>query len=137
MEEYLAAFLQTRGEYVRVYVDFLRYGAPVLAVFLLLRCIKPLLTFRREPEIWAWLCLTDGKKRPHGMGHNINAFMRPRKIRNALLCRFLPLRHGTLGKIAGAPAVARQKRRACRAIFRHKGYQVFKMGRGTHNAVEA
>ena len=64
MEEYLAAFLQTRGEYVRIYVDFLRYGAPVLAVFLLLRCIKPLLTFRREPEIWAWLNMEDGSQIP-------------------------------------------------------------------------
>ena len=57
--------LQSAPEvYSNVLVGILRYGAPVLAFFLLWRCLKPLLTFRREPEIWAWLCLEDGTKLP-------------------------------------------------------------------------
>ena len=50
--------------YVNVYLSVLRYVAPILAAVILFRCIKPLLTFRREPEIWAWLCMPDGKKTP-------------------------------------------------------------------------
>ena len=42
----------------------LRYAVPVLAALLLLRCAWPLLTFRREPEIWAWLNMADGKQIP-------------------------------------------------------------------------
>lgn len=50
--------------YINVFVAILRWVAPILAAVLLFRCIRPLLTFRREPEIWAWLCLTDGRKLP-------------------------------------------------------------------------
>ena len=39
--------------YLNVYIGFLRYAAPILVVLLLLRCFRPLLTFRKEPEIWA------------------------------------------------------------------------------------
>ena len=46
------------------YVGFLRLSLPVLTVLLLLRCFLPLLTFRREPEIWAWLNLSDGSQIP-------------------------------------------------------------------------
>ncbi len=46
------------------YIGFLRLAAPTLALFLLLRCWLPLLTFKREPEIWAWLNLTDGTQIP-------------------------------------------------------------------------
>ena len=42
----------------------LRYTVPVLAFLLLYWCLKPLLTFRKEPEIWAWLCLTDETRLP-------------------------------------------------------------------------
>lgn len=45
-----------------VYLAFLRVAAPVLAALLLLRCALPLLTFRREPEIWGWLLHSDGSK---------------------------------------------------------------------------
>lgn len=50
--------------YADLLVAALRYIAPVLMVVLLARCIVPLLTFRREPEIWAWLCLDDGSRLP-------------------------------------------------------------------------
>ena len=49
---------------IQVFQAILRYLAPILSAILLVRCIKPLLTFRREPEIWAWLCLEDGRKLP-------------------------------------------------------------------------
>ena len=50
--------------FAHVYIGFLRWAAPVLAALILLRAGLPLLTFRREPEIWAWLVLSDGKKLP-------------------------------------------------------------------------
>ncbi len=71
MEAYLAEFVQARGEYVQAYIGFLRYGIPILAALLLLRCIKPLLTFRREPEIWAWLNMEDGSQIPITHWENI------------------------------------------------------------------
>ena len=46
------------------YLAVLRYVAPILAILLLWRCCKPLLTFRQEPEIWGFLCLPDGKRQP-------------------------------------------------------------------------
>ncbi len=64
MEEFLLMFSRVEDTYVYVYQAILRYLLPCLAGFLLYRTIKPLLTFRREPEIWAWLCLTNGKKLP-------------------------------------------------------------------------
>ena len=62
--DWLAALYQADETYVQVYQAILRYLAPALMALLLFRCIKPLLTFRREPEIWAWLCLEDGRKLP-------------------------------------------------------------------------
>lgn len=47
-----------------VSTQMLRWVAPIIAAVLLIRCMIPLLGFRREPEIWAWLCLEDGKKLP-------------------------------------------------------------------------
>ncbi|HIT34801.1 MAG TPA: FtsW/RodA/SpoVE family cell cycle protein [Candidatus Faecousia intestinigallinarum] len=63
MDELLTAAQADKTAYF-VFIGFLRYAAPILALLLLIRCCKPLLTFRREPEIWAWLCLKDGKKLP-------------------------------------------------------------------------
>ncbi len=50
--------------YYYVYTGALRYLMPILMFLLLLRCGKPLLSFRREPEIWGWLCLEGGKRLP-------------------------------------------------------------------------
>lgn len=41
---------------------FLRFAFPALALVILGRCVYSLLTFRREPEIWAWL-IGPGDKR--------------------------------------------------------------------------
>lgn len=60
----LAYFYRADETYIQVFQAILRYLAPALAALLLFRCIRPLLTFRREPEIWAWLCLESGKKLP-------------------------------------------------------------------------
>lgn len=60
----LAYFYQANETYVQVFQAVLRYLAPILTAILLFRCIKPLVTFRRDPEIWAWLCLEDGRKLP-------------------------------------------------------------------------
>ena len=64
MDSLIHALQTAQDTYSNVLVGILRFGAPILAFILLLRCLKPLLTFRREPEIWAWLCLTDGTKLP-------------------------------------------------------------------------
>ena len=58
----VAGLLNVDPVYVKMFTAVLRWAAPVLAAVLLCRCIYPLLTFRREPEIWAWLCLSDGRK---------------------------------------------------------------------------
>ena len=57
--------------YLNVYIGFLRYAAPILVALLLLRCFRPLLAFRKEPEIWAWLMFSDGKKQPITHWENI------------------------------------------------------------------
>ena len=60
----MEAILQVQQLYLQPYIGILRYIVPVLGFVLLMRCALPLLTFRREPEIWAWLNLTDGTQIP-------------------------------------------------------------------------
>lgn len=62
--ELLSCLYLADETYVQVFQAILRYLAPALMALLVFRCIHPLLTFRREPEIWAWLCLEDGRKLP-------------------------------------------------------------------------
>ena len=62
MEGIYAYLAGARELYVNVYIGLLRYVAPGLALILLWRCLKPLMFFKREPEIWAWLYLEDGTK---------------------------------------------------------------------------
>lgn len=50
--------------YVNVYISVLRWLVPVLSAIMLFRCFRPLITFRREPELWGWLRLSDGKEIP-------------------------------------------------------------------------
>ncbi len=64
MEGLLSFFSQLEDMYVHVFQAVVRYLIPLLAAVLVCRTVKPLLTFRREPEIWAWLCLTNGKRLP-------------------------------------------------------------------------
>ena len=51
-------------QFSNLYCTVVRILLPVLALLILLRCTKSLLTFRKEPEIWAWLCLPDGNQLP-------------------------------------------------------------------------
>ena len=62
--EILLSFFQDQAALGNAYIHILRYAAPAVAIFLLLRCIMPLLTFRKEPEIWAWLNMPDGSQIP-------------------------------------------------------------------------
>ncbi len=64
MENWIAAIAGLDSCYVQVYQAILRYLMPLLTAWILYRAARPLLTFRREPEIWAWLCLKNGKKLP-------------------------------------------------------------------------
>ena len=59
-----AAFAQMDGAYESFYLSMVRYACPILAALLLLRCAMPLVTFRREPEIWAWLVMPGGERVP-------------------------------------------------------------------------
>ncbi len=58
------ALQQMDETYINVYIGALRYVAPVLVLLLLIRVMRPLLTFRRKPEVWAYLCFEDGTKLP-------------------------------------------------------------------------
>ena len=64
MEEILNTLSVDPAALASEYVDFMRLALPVLAILLMLRCFLPMLTFRREPEIWAWLNLSDGSQVP-------------------------------------------------------------------------
>mgnify|MGYP002645722529 FL=1 len=64
MEQFLNALSVDQTLLATEYVGFLRWAVPVLTAILLLRCILPLLTFRREPEIWAWLNMATGQQVP-------------------------------------------------------------------------
>ena len=64
MDAFLNAFSQADPAFMQVYQAILRFLAPLLVALLLYLCVKPLLTFRREPEIWAWLMLKDQRRLP-------------------------------------------------------------------------
>ena len=58
-------------DFVNVYIALLRIIAPVLMLLILYRAGKPLLSFRKEPEIWALLRLPDGSALPVTHWENI------------------------------------------------------------------
>ena len=62
MESILQNLNHADATYISVFLCILRYLAPVLAAVLLWRCLKPLVVFRREPEIWGWLQGADGSR---------------------------------------------------------------------------
>ena len=51
-------------DFSNVYIALLRIIAPMLMVLLLWRAGKPLLSFKKEPEIWAVLRFADGTGKP-------------------------------------------------------------------------
>ena len=64
MEELFSSLALAQESYAAAYIGILRFAVPIISAILLLRCAMPLLTFRREPEIWAWLNMTDGTQIP-------------------------------------------------------------------------
>ncbi len=64
MDQMLNTLFEGREMLSAEYIGFARIVLPVLAAILLLRCTLPLLTFRREPEIWAWLNMANGTQIP-------------------------------------------------------------------------
>ncbi|MDD5863534.1 MAG: FtsW/RodA/SpoVE family cell cycle protein [Firmicutes bacterium] len=64
MEELFSSLALAQEGYASAYIGILRYAVPIISAILLLRCALPLMTFRREPEIWAWLNMTDGTQIP-------------------------------------------------------------------------
>ena len=64
LESILQNLTELDPAYIRVFLASMRYAAPVLAAVLLLRCLLPLVTFRREPEIWGWLQVGDNRAHP-------------------------------------------------------------------------
>ena len=64
MLEWIASLMEIRETVSDVYIACLRYAGPLLTVFLLGRCFLSLLTFPRQPEIWAWLKTRDDKRIP-------------------------------------------------------------------------
>ena len=71
MEQFIPILTAAPDLTARTYLAIVRYLVPVLTVWLLVLAIKPLLTFRREPEIWAWLVLPDGNRLPITHWENI------------------------------------------------------------------
>lgn len=64
MSGIIDALLYAEDTYINVYIAIMRWLIPIVTGILLFRSIKPLLTFRREPEIWAWLHLSDDTRLP-------------------------------------------------------------------------
>ena len=58
-------------DFSNVYIALLRFLAPVLMGVILWRAGRPLLSFRKEPEIWALLRLADGTSLPVTHWENI------------------------------------------------------------------
>ena len=71
MPDGIFALLQQQPVYLNVYIAILRWVAPALALILLARCGIPLLTFRKQPEIWAFIHLSDDRKIPVTHWENI------------------------------------------------------------------
>ena len=63
MEQVLTT-LEDLGAFASAYISVLRLAVPLVGLLLLIRCAVPLLTFRREPEIWAWLNMAGNRQVP-------------------------------------------------------------------------
>ena len=62
MESILQTLAGLDPAYVRIFLASMRFVAPALAAMLLWRCLKPLVAFRRSPEIWGWLQISGGDR---------------------------------------------------------------------------
>ena len=77
IKEFFAALFSEAGalteslEFADGFNAVMRFVFPILAFIIVFRCAKSLLSFHREPEIWAWLCLPDGTRLPVTHWENI------------------------------------------------------------------
>ena len=71
MDSFLELLRGLPIDFPNVYIALLRVIAPVLMGVILWRAAKPLLSFRKEPEIWAILRLQDGSTLPVTHWENI------------------------------------------------------------------
>ena len=94
MDAWIESIGNLRDTYFYVYVGVMRYLAPAMVLLLLLRCAGPLLTFRRVPEIWGWLCLENGKRLP--VTHWENVIGRSRRSDIVLNSPEIAKTHGVL-----------------------------------------
>ena len=62
LQQILTLVQASRETYAAVFLAVSRYLIPALGMWLLLHCARPLIFFRREPEIWAWLRFSDGSQ---------------------------------------------------------------------------
>ena len=82
------------GGYGDLYLGLLRFLIPILTLVILVRCGKPLLTFRREPEIWGWLNLKDGTK--YILTHWENVIGRSKSCDVTVSCNTVSRNHAVL-----------------------------------------
>ena len=72
MFESVNAWFQNGGSDVAfVFCTVWRFLAPILVLWILWRCVKPLIRFRREPEVWGWLVMPDESQLPITHWENI------------------------------------------------------------------
>lgn len=64
MDAWLSGLSQTDPVFTNLFQGIARYLVPILLFLLLVRVSRQLLTFRREPELWAWLVTPEGKRLP-------------------------------------------------------------------------
>lgn len=64
MDNLIQMITRDPAAFTASYIGFSRYAVPVISILILLRGALPLITFKREPEIWGWLKMTDGTKIP-------------------------------------------------------------------------
>lgn len=64
MADFAEVFTFLPAEMAAGYIAFLRLFVPIVSTALFLLCAWPLMTFRREPEIWGWLNMENGVRFP-------------------------------------------------------------------------
>lgn len=94
MEQWLMRIGAISDTYLFVFQGALRYLIPGLVFVILLRVCMPLLTFRREPEIWGWLCLSEEKRLP--ITHWENVIGRSRRSDIVINVRSVSRNHAVL-----------------------------------------
>lgn len=64
MEAFISSLAELTPTLAGPYLSVLRIVFPLLTAVFLYRCLKPMLTFQREPEVWGWLRMADGNALP-------------------------------------------------------------------------